>query len=178
MKYLKLSILNLLLIPVLVVAHGPSRQKVVQEIEINANTNKVWEIIENFCSIKDWHPGIIECNADNGSEIKSVRTIKLENGEEINEILFKHDPEGKRIQYGMQELNEGRIIKGLPIATHGSTISITEDNGKSKVQWKGAFYRSFPGQQPPPELTDAACIKAVTNLYRTGLENLKKIAEK
>ena len=56
--------------------------------------------------------------------------------------------------------------------------SISENGGKSKVQWKGAFYRSFPGQQPPPELTDEACIKAVTKLYKTGLENLKNIAEK
>ena len=53
-----------------------------------------------------------------------------------------------------------------------------KNGGKSKVQWKGAFYRSFPGQQPPPELTDEACIKAVTKLYKTGLENLKNIAEK
>ena len=178
MKYLKLCLLNMLLIPAIVVAHGPSRQKVVQEIEINASADKIWKIIENFCSIEDWHPGISKCSADNGSETKSVRTIELENGEKINEILFKHDPENKKIQYGMQELEEGRVIKGLPIATHGSTISISEDNGKSKVQWKGAFYRSFPGQQPPPELTDEACIKAVTKLYKTGLENLKNIAEK
>ena len=178
MKYLKLSLISILLIPVLASAHGPSRQKVVQEIEINANADKIWKIIENFCSIQDWHPGISSCSTDNGSEIKSVRTIELENGEKINEILFKHDAENKKIQYGMQELKEGRIIKGLPIATHGSTISISEGEGKSKVQWKGAFYRSFPGQQPPPELTDEACIKAVTELYKTGLENLKNIAEK
>ena len=95
MKYLKLCLLNMLLIPAIVVAHGPSRQKVVQEIEINASADKVWKIIENFCSIEDWHPGISKCSTDNGSEIKSVRTIELENGEKINEILFKHDPENK-----------------------------------------------------------------------------------
>ena len=64
------------------------------------------------------------------------------------------------------------------IGEESENITITESNGISKVQWKGAFYRSFPGQQPPPELTDEACIKAVTNLYKTGLENIKKIAEK
>ena len=108
--------------------------------------------------------------------IVAKRIIK--NGEKINEVLFKLDAENKRMQYGMQELGEGRIIKGLPIATHGSIISISENEGKSKVQWKGAFYRSFPGQQPPPELTDKACIEAVTIFYKTGLENLKKLAEK
>ena len=46
MKYLKLCLLNMLLIPAIVVAHGPSRQKVVQEIEINASADKIWKIIE------------------------------------------------------------------------------------------------------------------------------------
>ena len=178
MKYSKIILISILLVPSLVLAHGPSRQKVVQEIEINATAESIWKIIEDFCSIQDWHPGIKSCNTDNGTAIKSIRTIELANGEKINEILFKHDKESKKIQYGMQELDEGRIIKGLPIATHGSTITITEDGGMSKVKWKGAFYRSFPGQQPPPELTDEACSKAVNNLYKTGLESLKKIAEK
>ena len=148
------------------------------EIFTSNSNQHFFNIFGEFCSIQDWHPGIKSCKADNGTTVKSVRTIELENGEKINEVLYKHDKDNKRIQYGMQELEEGRVIDGLPIATHGSTITITESNGISKVQWKGAFYRSFPGQQPPPELTDEACIKAVTNLYKTGLENIKKIAEK
>ena len=178
MKYSQVILISIFLIPSLVLAHGPSRQKVTQEIEVNASAESIWKIVGEFCSIQDWHPGIKSCTSDNGTTVKSVRTIELENGEKINEVLYKHDKDNKRIQYGMQELEEGRVIDGLPIATHGSTITITESNGISKVQWKGAFYRSFPGQQPPPELTDEACIKAVTNLYKTGLENIKKIAEK
>ncbi len=177
MKHLKLILLSILFVPALAFAHGPSRQKVVEEIEINAAPDKVWEIIKDFCSIQDWHPGIKSCTADKGSEIDSVRTIELENGEKIQEKLFKLDTESMKIQYAMQ-LEKGRVVPGLPIATHGATITISENGSGSKIQWKGAFYRSFPGQQPPPELSDAACIEVVTKLYKTGLENIKTLAEK
>ena len=177
MKNLELIILALIIAPALAFAHGPSRQKVVEEIEINASPDKVWSIISDFCSIQDWHPGIKSCTADNGSKIESVRTIELENGEKIKEKLFKLDVGNKRIQYAMQ-LEKGRVIPGLPIATHGATMSVSESGSGSKVQWKGAFYRSFPGQQPPPDQTDQACIEAVTKLYKTGLEGIKAAAEK
>ena len=120
---------------------------------------------------------IKSCTADKGSEVESVRTIELENGEKIQEKLFKLDAENHRIQYAMQ-LEKGRVVPGFPIATHGATMTVTDNGGKSTVEWKGAFYRSFPGQQPPPELSDAACIEAVTKLYKSGLENLKALAEK
>ncbi|MCZ6802645.1 MAG: SRPBCC family protein [Proteobacteria bacterium] len=178
MKYLKQIILSILLIPTLVFSHGPSRQKVVEDIEINASPDKVWGIIKEFCSIQDWHPGIKSCTADKGSEIESVRTIELENGEKIKEKLYKLDTKNKKIQYAMLKLEGGRVVKDLPIATHGATITVSENGSGSKVQWKGAFYRSFPGQQPPPELSDVACIEAVTKLYKTGLENIKALAEK
>ena len=177
MRKLKLIILSLLLVPALATAHGPSRQKVVEEIQVNASPDKVWAIISDFCSIKDWHPNINSCIADKGSEIESIRTIELANGEKINEKLFKLDNESMRMQYAMQ-LEKGRVVPGFPVATHGATITVSESDGGSTVQWKGAFYRSFPGQQPPPELSDAACIEAVSTLYKSGLENIKALAEK
>ena len=37
-------------------AHGPSRQKVVEKIEIDAPADKVWAIVGNFQDMS-WHPG-------------------------------------------------------------------------------------------------------------------------
>ena len=178
MKHLKLSLLSILLVPALVFAHGPSRQKVVEEIEINAAPDKVWGIIKDFCSIQDWHSGIKSCSADKGSEIGSIRTIELENGEKITEKLFKLDADKKKILYAMEQLEKDRIIPGLPVATLSSTITVTDNGGKSKVQFKVAFYRAFPGPQPPADQTDAACIEAITKQYKTGLEGIKALAEK
>jgi len=49
--------------------------------------------------------------------------------------------------------------------------------GQSVVEWRGAFYRAYPNNDPPPDQNDEAAIKAITSLYQGGLQNLKKIVE-
>ena len=44
------------LIPAAALAHGPSRQKVVEKIEIDAPPAKVWAIVGNFGDLS-WLPG-------------------------------------------------------------------------------------------------------------------------
>jgi hypothetical protein len=45
------------------------------------------------------------------------------------------------------------------------------------VQWKGAFYRAFLNNDPPPDQNDEAAVKAITGIYKSGLEGLKKAVE-
>lgn len=174
LKFFKFTSIALLLIPALVMAHGPSRRKVVEQVEINAPVDKVWGIISDYCSIKDWNPSVTDCVSDNGNEPDSTRTITLENGEKMQEKLIKYNPDNTMYQYMLLKAN----VKAMPINTHGSTLSVKAgENGKTIVEWKGAFYRSFPGPNPPPELTDEAAIKILTAFYRAGLDNIKKLAE-
>ena len=51
------------------------------------------------------------------------------------------------------------------------------DDGHSLVEWRGAFYRGYPNNDPPEELNDEAAIKAVTGVYRAGLDHLKQALE-
>ena len=44
--------------------------------------------------------------------------------------------------------------------------------GGSVVEWRGAFYRGYPNNDPPPELSDEAAIAAVTGVYQAGLDAL------
>ena len=174
LKLIRPAFIALLLIPALAYAHGPSKQKVDKQIEINAPVAKVWGIISDFCAIKSWNPGVTACENDNGNEPDSVRTITLENGQQMKEKLVKYNPEQFTYQYMMVEPN----VNAFPINTHGASISVKAgDGGKSIVEWKGAFYRSFPGPNPPPELSDEAASKALTDFYTKGLENIKKLAE-
>ena len=64
-------------------------------------------------------------------------------------------------------------MKDFPVANYSSTISAHEEGGKTIVEWKGAFYRGYVNNDPPPELNDEAAIKAVNNLHDTGLAALK-----
>ena len=44
--------------------------------------------------------------------------------------------------------------------------------------WKAAFYRAYVNNDPPPELNEAAAIKAVTEFFQAGLNNIKSTLEK
>jgi hypothetical protein len=173
-KLIRPGLIALLLIPALAVAHGPSRQKVDKQIEINAPVVKVWGIISDFCSIKSWNPAVTACESDKGNEPDSMRIITLENGQKLKEKLVKYNAQEFSYQYMMVEPNAA----AFPINTHGATITVKAgDGGKTIVEWKGAFYRSFPGPNPPPELSDEAASKALSEFYTKGLDKIKKLAE-
>ena len=173
LKFFKSGLIALLLIPAFTLAHGPSRVKVDQQIEINATVDKVWGIISDFCAIKDWHPDVKACESDNGNQPDSIRIITLENGQAMKEKLVKYNAEEHLYQYMLVEPN----VEAFPVNTHGATITVKDVDGKTVVEWKGAFYRSFPGPTPPPELSDEAAEKALSAFYNAGLENIKKLAE-
>ena len=45
------------------------------------------------------------------------------------------------------------------------------------MEWRGAFYRGYMNNDPPPELSDEAAVKAVIAYQKAGLEGLKAKAE-
>lgn len=164
-----------MLLTSLTYAHGPSRQKVMKTITINSSAESVWNIISDFCSIKDWNPKVTDCAITEGDNNQkgAIRTLTLDNGHKINEKLIKLDKKTYKIQFMLTEPN----IDAFPINTHGSTLMLSKEGDNTKVTWKGAFYRSFPGPNPPPELSDAAGQKALSAYYMAGLEKLKSLAE-
>ncbi len=175
MKKTTLVILfGLFLLPAITSAHGPSRQKVVKEMAINAAPEKVWAIIGDFCAIKLWLPPVTECESDGSNNPDIIRTLTLENGEILKEQLLKHNPEKMMYQYMIDEAN----VKAVPVSSYGSSIMVTAgDNGGSVVTWKSGFYRGFMNNNPPPELSDEAAVNAISTIYDIGLANIKKLAE-
>ncbi len=153
-------------------AHGPSRQKVIEKIEIDAPAAKVWEIIGNFQDLS-WHPAIAKTEGTGGNAVDAKRKLILKNGGVIEESLTKYDADGKSLSYKIDAVD----VKVLPVNNYAATISVKDDGGKSVVEWKGAFYRGFMNNDPPPELSDEAALKAVTEVYKTGLAALKAKAE-
>jgi len=163
----------LALIPVAALAHGPSRQKVVETIEIDAPPAKVWAIVGNFGDLS-WLPGVAKTEGTGGvAPDQAKRKITLSNGGVIEETLTKYDEAGLSLAYKIDQVD----VKIFPVNNYSSTISVKDEGGKSTVEWKGAFYRGFMNNDPPPELSDEAALKAVTDLYKAGLAGLKAKAE-
>lgn len=171
-KKLALLLALAVLAPALAIAHGPTRQKVSETVEINAPPEKVWAVIGNFQDMS-WHPAVAKTEGTGGNEQGATRTLTLQSGGKIQGKLNKYDKEGRSYSYEITEVD----VMVLPVTNYSSTLSVKGEGGKSTVEWRGAFYRGFMNNDPPPELSDEAATKAVTGVYRGGLDALKKKLE-
>ena len=158
-------------------AHGPTRQKVTQTIDIARTPAQLWAIVGDFASIAKWHPLIASSPADHGNEIGSKRTLtlKVEGEPHFEEELVKYDAAAHSYQYKIDKVDP----KVLPVNNYNAWFEV-QDNpaGGSTIEWRAAFYRGYMLNDPPPELSDAASSKAVAGVLRAGLDNIKVLAER
>ncbi len=152
-------------------AHGPTRQKVTETIAIDASADKVWALIKDFDALAKWHPAVEKSPADKGNAEDSVRQISLKGGGALTETLEGYNAEAKKYNYRAKDGG------ALPVSNYTSAIQIKSDGTKAIVEWRGAFYRQYTNNDPPKGQDDEAAISAITNVYKTGLANLKKLAE-
>lgn len=171
-RTLALSLALVAVVPLAATAHGPSRQKVNKSIEINAPADAVWKVIGNFQDMS-WHPAIEKTEGSGGNDAGAKRTLTLKGGAKIEEALTRYDAASKSLGYEITNVD----VKVLPVANYSSTLSVAGEGGKSTVTWKGAFYRGYMNNDPPPELSDEAAVKAVTGIYDAGLAAIKAKAE-
>jgi hypothetical protein len=155
-------------------AGGPSRQQITETIQIDARPAKVWATIANFHDMS-WLPGVVKTTGEGGNEPDAAkRRLTLNGGATIDESLDKYDAGAMSYSYRVDKVD----VKVLPVNDYSSTIAVVPaEGGKSTVEWRGAFYRGYPNDDPPPELNDEAALKAVGKVYRAGLESLKKKVE-
>jgi hypothetical protein len=168
LKRLALAVALVGLVPLVAQAHGPSRQKVTETIEINAPVDKVWAVIGNFQDMS-WHPAVAKTEGTGGNEPNAKRTLTLTSGGTIEEQLDDFDAADHMYHYEITKVDP----KVLPVNDYSSKLSVEGEGDKSTVTWWGAFYRGYMNNDPPPELNDEAAKAAVTGVYKSGLEALK-----
>ena len=154
------------------ISHGPSRQKVVEKIVINAELSNVWKIISNFSDFS-WNPLISSTDSD-GNEIGSLRKITSKNGSKISQTLEKLDEEKKMISWRIKETDQ----KLLPVNSYQATLILKDQEGRVEATYKAGFYRGFMGNDPPKELNDENSKKKVKEFISSALQNLKTKLEK
>jgi carbon monoxide dehydrogenase subunit G len=164
----------LLLAATLAWAHGPTRQKVTETVTIAAAPEAVWARVRDFDKFHTWHPAVESSTTTDGSKVDSQRTLVLKGGGQIIESLEGFSDEDKRFSYRMKDAGP------LEVANYTSTLSVKPGSaaGTTLVEWRGAFYRKYPGNDPPPDKTDEAAIASIAGIYKSGLANLKTILEK
>ena len=166
-----LAALTALCLPLAATAHGPTRQKVVETVSINAPAAAVWARIKDYAALKDGRPAVESSGATQGNSVGSQRTVKIKGGGQILEALEGWD--ASQMKYTYRAKDGG----ALPVTNYTSTIRVTGEGSTCQVEWRGAFYRGFPNNDPPPDQNDEAAVRAVTGVYQSGLAQLKKLAE-
>lgn len=151
-------------------AHGPSRQKVTVTAKLDATPDEVWTAIGDFQDMS-WHPAVFATAGENGNAIDATRvlTLEKEGGPTISELLYKYDADKRTYSYRIEAVD----VEVLPVTNYSAHLTVKDDGGKALVEWRGAFYRGFPNNDPPAHLNDEAAVAAVTTVYEAGMEALK-----
>jgi hypothetical protein len=141
--------------------------EVTETVDTTASPKTVWKLVGKFDGIVDWLPGVASSPADKGSKVGSVRTITLKapGDPTVVETLTAH--KGHSYSYKIDKVDP----KVLPVTGYTSTISVTKTPTGSTVSWHGNF-------TPAGGADEAAADKAVSGLYRSGLDNIKTLVEK
>jgi hypothetical protein len=155
-------------------AHGPTRQKVVESIQVDVAPDVAWARIKDFNALHSWHPAIESTTATDGNNVGSIRTLTLKGGGQVIEELETYSDNDHKMSYRMKDPGP------VPVNNYSSTLSVkpVEGGPGSIIEWRGAFYRAYMNNDPPPEKNDDAAVKAVTDIYKAGLENLKALLQK
>ncbi|MCP2935931.1 SRPBCC family protein, partial [Salmonella enterica subsp. enterica serovar Typhimurium] len=104
-------------------AHGPTRQKAFETITIKASPDAVWAKVSDFTQLQGWHPAVESSTATNGSNVGSVRTLKLKGGGELVETLESIDPAAKKFSYRAKDGG------ALPVTNYSSNLTVKAGDG-------------------------------------------------
>jgi carbon monoxide dehydrogenase subunit G len=170
MKWLFTILLGLLTIaPLAAETDGPSLQNVTLEIRLDATPEEVWAVIGNFQDMS-WHPSVAASTGTGGNDPEATRVLSLgaADGPMIAEVLGTYSVEQRSYSYRITAVD----VAVLPVTNYSSDLTVKDDNGKAIVEWRGAFNRGDPNNDPPENLNDEAAVAAVTGVYQAGLDAL------
>lgn len=174
MKKLAIALVaSAFVLPFSALAEKATTLNVEEKIEVNAPANAVWSKLHNFGDMGAWHPAVKKTEIIEGQNNKpgAVRILTLQDDGTIKEQLRAYKFKQRTFEY--------EIVEGvLPVSNYVSTLTVSEaKDGKSLVVWKGNFKRKDISDKPAVGQGDEDAVKAITGVYKGGLENLKKISE-
>lgn len=124
---------------------------------IDADAEKVWRVIGDFCGIEDWHPAVEKCEIDKKNP--TMRTLTLKGGGSIVEKQTARDDKKMSYSYAIVE-------SPLPVVNYKSTIKVAKSGQGSKVTWTGSYKAKGASA--------AEAKKVIDGIYDAGLEGIAK----
>lgn len=168
MRYLLTSLCILFLIPLSGMAHGPSPQKVVKEINVAAEPAKVWSLVKDFSAIQSWYPDVTsvktEMKVDTEANKELLhRTVTLKDGAVIIEKLREVNDADMKIDFKMLDVPESTIL----VSNYRTVIQVKPGAGanQSIVTITARFYNKANSMEAPPGMDNPTANKAINALY-------------
>ena len=157
-------------LPLAATAHDAQRVKCVASVHIAVPPAKVWSVIGHFGDLS-WDRLVANAAADGDNGPDATRTITLKTGGVLpDEELVRYEPQNFTYATFLPHVD----VHVLPVTNYSSILVVLpQPDGGSRVEWRSAFYRGNPNFGPPPELNEAAAIRAVTALTQPALDGLK-----
>lgn len=162
-------------------AHGPSGQKVEKTVTIKAAPEKVWAVLKQFESIKQWHPNIAELKLEDRKDTETgnvlpFRAIKMKDGITLLEKLREANDEEMKLDYKLVDGPESTIA----VSNYRSVMQVKPGPaaGESTVVWTARFYNKANTMEAPPGQDNPAANAAINAFYNAGAEGLKAWMEK
>lgn len=147
-------------------AHGPNSLYVIKSVNIDVPAAKAWDKISKFADLGAWHPAVAKTEIISGKDFKkgAKRTLTLQDGGKINEMLTAYSAKNKTMSYIITD-------SVLPVSGYASTLHVYPNGAdKSVVVWEGSFLPKAPADEKTASDT-------ISGVYDGGLSNLKKILE-
>lgn len=171
-------------------ARGPTRQQVQEKITINAPPAQVWALVGDFGGLHKWHRAI-KATAMEG-EKRRVLILAGTGNRTISEELKERNAEKMLLKYRIVDQSIVKTVDfrgqkyevpAVPVDNYSAIISVKPAGEGSEITWSGTFYRvyklNYYKDEPryPEGLGDDDAIKTITEIYKSGLSNLKKTVE-
>ncbi len=156
-----------------VLACGPSRNREVTTIIIEAPADRVWAVVGNYGDL-GWTGRISKTEASGGLVPEVARRrFTFTSGAVFTDTLTAYDPAERSLSFRTDDED----WRELPVEGYVSKLTVREESGKSVVEWRGAFSRGYLKSDPPPELSDDAAVAAVSAFQKASLAALKQRIE-
>jgi len=119
---------------------------------------RVWEVIDDFTAIDEWHPAVLRCKAGvDGTQ--TTRELDVAADKPIVERLDSLDEADMTQTYTM-------LSGPLPVRDYHATLKVNRDDATScTVEWSSAF--------EPDGVSAEEAVEIIQNIYRKGLEHLR-----
>lgn len=127
--------------------------------KLATSTEKAWNAIRNIDGLERWFPIIGSCRVD-GSGIGARRSMALEQGGEIVDLIEDIDSEQKRLVYL-------RTVSPFPVTHYRGTVEVFDSyDGQAIVSWTIDF-------ESKPE-DSAGVAELVRNAIADGIDGMER----